>query len=101
MSEIPAARNTAICRSRRLRPASSTRHFGRSAVSGLSRQIAGELNVSVSTVHEDITAELWALRDRTQARTEDFRDLEVLRMDRALRALHSVMQGNDDALRVL
>ena len=64
------------------------------------RQIAGELNVSVSTIHEDVSAELLALRDRTKSRTEDLRDLEVMRMDQALRALHPVMQGNDDALRV-
>ena len=48
------------------------------------RQIAAELNVLVSTIHEDISAELLALRDRTQAKTEDLRDLEVMRMDRAL-----------------
>ncbi len=64
------------------------------------RQIAAELNVSVGTIHEDISAELLALRDRTRAQTEDFRDVELMRMDRALRALHPVMQGNDDALRV-
>ena len=60
------------------------------------RQIAAELNVSVAMIHEDISAEL-LLRDRTRARTEDLRDLEVMRMDRAL---HPVMQGDDDALRV-
>ena len=64
------------------------------------RQIAGELGVSVSTVHEDISAELLELRDRTKARTEEWRDLELMRMDRALRALHPVMQGDDHALRV-
>jgi len=64
------------------------------------RQIAAELGVSVGTVHEDVSAELLALRDRTRSTTEDLRDLEVLRLDRALRALHPVMQGDDDALRV-
>ncbi len=46
------------------------------------RQIAGELDVSVATIHEDVSAELLALRDRTRAQTEDFRDLELLRMCR-------------------
>ncbi len=65
------------------------------------RQIAAELGVSVGTVHEDVSAELLAVRDRTRSRTEDYRDLEMMRMDTGLRMLHPVMTGTDTENRVL
>ncbi len=64
------------------------------------RQIAAELDVSVSTIHEDVNAELLEVRDRTGSKTEDYRDLEIMRMNTALRTLQPVMIGNDHALRV-
>ena len=45
------------------------------------RQIAAELGVSVGTVHEDVNAELLTVRDRTGSLTENYRDLEMMRMD--------------------
>ncbi len=65
------------------------------------RQIAAELGVSVGTVHEDVSAELLAVRDRTRSKTEDYRDLEMMRMDTGLRMLHPVMTGTDTENRVL
>ncbi len=56
--------------------------------------------MSVGTVHEDVNAELLAVRDRTGSKTENYRDLEMMRMDTGLRMLHPVMTGPDHALRV-
>ena len=64
------------------------------------RQIAAELGVSVSTVHEDYNAELLAVRDQTRSQTEDHRDLEIIRLDTGLRNLHPAMTGADYAIRV-
>ena len=64
------------------------------------RQIAAELDVSIGTVHEDLNAELLAVRDRTRSLTENHRDLEKIRMDTVLRMLHPVLTGTDHALRV-
>ena len=37
--------------------------------------------MSLGTVHEDVSAEWLAVRDRTGSKTEDYRDLELMRMD--------------------
>ncbi len=74
--------------------------LGATAAGASIRQIAAELGVSVGTVHEDINAELMAVRDRTRSQTENWRDLEMIRMDTELRMLHPVMTGTDYALRV-
>ena len=58
-----------------------------------------ELDVSVGTVHKDFNAELLAVRDVTRAQTENWRDLERMRMDTILRMLHPVLTG-PHALRV-
>ncbi len=59
------------------------------------RQIAAELGVSVGTVHEDINAEIRALRDSTRSLTEDYRDMELMRMDCVLRGLLPGIQAGD------
>ena len=55
--------------------------LGATAAGASIRQIAAELGVSVGTVHEDLNAELLTVRDRTGSLTENYRDLEMMRMD--------------------
>ena len=64
------------------------------------RQIAAELDVAVGTVHEDLNAELLAVRDANRSQTENWRDLERMRLDTIQRQLHPVLTGPDHALRV-
>ena len=73
----------------------------RARTGGLSlREIATKLRVSVALVHEDTQAELADARGQTRAETHDYRDLELLRMDRALVALQPALEGLDRSIRV-
>jgi len=107
----PRARKRVVKNAKRKRPPARPGEEERIAIRRLAvmrgrtggqsmREIATSLGVSVSTVHEDATAEILAARSATRSEMHDWRDLELLRIDRAVRALQPVLEGRNHARRV-
>jgi hypothetical protein len=62
------------------------------------RQIANTLAVSVSQAHDDVQIALQALAKLEQASAEEYRAMELARLDMALLALASKMKLGDPAV---